>query len=148
MSELIFVSELIDSVSFVIAMWNLEQIYLLNGILKVIQVGYKLTVGCLVFFSPFHLSFIEQLWLRGAASVLLSEGRWFDSPCVHVQVSLSKILNPKLLLMCLLAPSRAATAISVWMYAWITISHFGQMCLLNVLNIKLLTLGLNDSKLE
>ena len=52
-----------------------------------------------------------RLWLRGRASVLLSEGRWFDSPGMHVEVSLGEILNPKLLLMCM-----AATAINVWMY--------------------------------
>ena len=36
----------------------------------------------------------------GRASGLLSEGLWFDSPGLHVKVS----LNPKLLLMCWLAP--------------------------------------------
>ena len=29
------------------------------------------------------------------ASVLLSEGRWFDSPGLHAEGSLDKILNPK-----------------------------------------------------
>ena len=43
---------------------------------------------------------LGQLWLRGGASVLLSEGRWFDFPGLHVKVSLGKILNTKLLLMC------------------------------------------------
>ena len=38
------------------------------------------------------------LWLRGRASILLLEGRWFDSPGLHVKVSLGKILNPELLL--------------------------------------------------
>ena len=36
-------------------------------------------------------------WLRDRATVLLSEGRWFDSPGLQVGVSLGKILNPKLL---------------------------------------------------
>ena len=40
---------------------------------------------------------------------------WFDFPSLHVEVSLSKILNPKLLLMCWLAPCMAATDISVFM---------------------------------
>ena len=54
-----------------------------------------------------------RLWLRGRASVLLFEGRWFDSPGLHVEVSLGKILNPKLLLMCWLAPCMSATTFSV-----------------------------------
>ena len=32
---------------------------------------------------------------RGKASVLLLEGCWFDSPGLHVKVSLGKILNSK-----------------------------------------------------
>ena len=44
------------------------------------------------------------LWLRGRASVLLLERRRFDSPGLHVEVPLGKILNPKLLLMCWFAP--------------------------------------------
>ena len=36
-------------------------------------------------------------WLRDRATVLLSEGRWFDSPGLQVGVSLGKILNLKLL---------------------------------------------------
>ena len=36
-----------------------------------------------------------RLWLGGRASVLLSEGHWFDSPGLHVEVSLGKILNHK-----------------------------------------------------
>ena len=54
-----------------------------------------------------------RLWLRGRASILLSEGCWCDSPGLHVQVSLGKILNPKTgtdVLDC-----TAATAIIVWM---------------------------------
>ena len=43
---------------------------------------------------------------------LLSEGCWFDSPW---SARWSKILNPKLLLMCWMAPCMAATTISVWM---------------------------------
>ena len=55
-----------------------------------------------------------QLWLTGRASVLLSEGCWFDSLGLHVEVSLGKILNPKLLLMCWSALCMAA--ITVWTY--------------------------------
>ena len=69
---------------------------------------------------------INLLWLRGRASALLSEGGWFDSPGLHFQVSLAKILNPKLFLMCWSSPHMAATAISVWMYVGITVSRFGQ----------------------
>ena len=54
-----------------------------------------------------------RLWLRGGASVLLSEVHLFDSPGLHFEVSLGKILNPKLLLMCWSASRMAATAISV-----------------------------------
>ena len=49
-----------------------------------------------------------RLWLRGRASILLSESRWFDSPGLHVQVSLGKILKPKLLLVCCSEPFMAA----------------------------------------
>ena len=45
-----------------------------------------------------HVLSCGQLGLRGRASVLLSEGRWIDSLGLHV--SLGKIPNPKLLLMC------------------------------------------------
>ena len=41
----------------------------------------------------------KWLWPRGRASVSLSEGRWFDFPGLHVEVSLGKILNPRPLLM-------------------------------------------------
>ena len=34
------------------------------------------------------------LWLRGRVSVLLLEGHWFNSPGLHVEVPLGKILNP------------------------------------------------------
>ena len=37
---------------------------------------------------------------RGRASALLLEGHWFDSPGLHVGVSLGEILDLKLLLMC------------------------------------------------
>ena len=47
--------------------------------------------------------YLGQLWLRGRASVLLLEDPWFDSPGLHVEVSLGKILNPKLLLMIVIA---------------------------------------------
>ena len=53
------------------------------------------------------------LRLRGRVSLLLSEGWWFDSPGLQVEVSLGKILNPKLLLMCWLTPYMAATTISI-----------------------------------
>ena len=53
------------------------------------------------------------LWLRGRASILLSEGRWLNSPGLHAEVSLGKILNPKLLLKCWSVPCMAATTISV-----------------------------------
>ena len=52
-----------------------------------------------------------QVWLRGRASVL-------NSPILHVEVTLGKILNPRLLLMCWSPPCMAATAISVCMYVW------------------------------
>ena len=68
------------------------------------------------------------LWLKGSASVLLSEGCWSDSPGPHVEVSLGKILNPKLFLMCWLAPCEAAFIISLGMFVWITVSCFGQKC--------------------
>ena len=67
----------------------------------------------------------------GRASVLLS-GYWFNCTGLCVEVSLGKILNPKLLLMCCSAPCMAATAISVWTYVWITISRFGKKRPLNV----------------
>ena len=57
------------------------------------------------------------------------------SPGLHDKVSLCKILNPKLLLMCWSAPCTAATAINVWMYVWITVSQFRQKCLLNALKL-------------
>ena len=44
----------------------------------------------------------EWLWLRGMASVLLLEGCWFDSPGLHVEVSLGKILNPKCKSICVI----------------------------------------------
>ena len=56
--------------------------------------------------------YLEQLWIRDRARVSLSEGRWIDSPGLHVEVSLGKILNPKLVLVCWSAPCMAATTIS------------------------------------
>ena len=50
------------------------------------------------------------LWLGGRASVLSSEGRWFDSPGPHVEVSHRSSC-------CWSAPCMAATTITVWMYA-------------------------------
>ena len=58
-------------------------------------------------------AYLGWLWLRGRASILSSEGRCFNSPCLPVEVSLDKILNSKLLLMCWSEPCMAATAISV-----------------------------------
>ena len=73
-----------------------------------------------------------RLWLRGRVSILLSEGHWFDSPGLHVEVSLGEILNPSL---------QPDVLVSTWhcshrhwcMFVWITVSLFGQKCLLNVL---------------
>lgn len=48
-------------------------------------------------------------WIRGKASVFLSEGHWSESLGLHVKVTLGKILSPKLLLMCWVAPCIAAT---------------------------------------
>ena len=71
---------------------------------------------------------LKELWSRGRTSALLLEGCWFYSPGLHGEVSLGEILNPELLLMCWSAPCMAATVIRVWMYVWITVSHFGQRC--------------------
>ena len=46
------------------------------------------------------------------ATVLLSEGRWFYSPGLHVKVSLGKMLIPKT------APCMAATAMNVCINYW------------------------------
>ena len=51
-------------------------------------------------------------WVLWRAAV----DRSFDSPGLHVKVSLGKILNPKLLLMFWLAACMAATTISVSMF--------------------------------
>ena len=75
--------------------------------------------------SSFTRGQLWQLWLRGRANVLLSEGLWLDYPSLQVEVSLDKILDPKLLPMCWSALCLAATAISVW-----TKKH-----LLNALNV-------------
>ena len=40
-----------------------------------------------------------QLWISGRASVLLAEDRWFDFPGLHFEVSLGRILKPKVLLL-------------------------------------------------
>ena len=58
---------------------------------------------------------LGRLWLRVGASVLSSEGHWLDSHGLHVEVSLGKILKPKLLLMCWSGPCMAPTSISVCM---------------------------------
>ena len=69
-----------------------------------------------------------RLWLRARSSKLLSEGHWFSSPGLHVEVSFCKILNPKLLLMCWLSPCMAATAISVWMYELLEVALDKSIC--------------------
>ena len=73
------------------------------------------------------VNFVVGCGSGGRAIALLSEGCWFNSPCLHTEVSCGMILNPKQLLMCM-----AATAISVW----IAVSRFGQKHLLNALNSK------------
>ena len=86
--------------------------------------------GCFTAAGPGRLVKVEGkmgwLWIREKcrASILFSEGCWFDSPCLHARESLDKVLNPKLLLMCWSALCIAATAISVWMFLWITVSGF------------------------
>ena len=52
---------------------------------------------CVLFFFFF---FSPGCGSGGRASILLLEGHGFDSPGLHVKVSLGKVLNPKLLLMC------------------------------------------------
>ena len=69
-----------------------------------------------------------RLYLRDGAGILLSKGP-------HIEVSLGKMLNPKT------APyvpvgTLAATAISVWMYVWITVSRFAEKLLINALKCK------------
>ena len=59
---------------------------------------------------------------------MIKERAWLS---LHVKVSMGKILNPKLLLMCWSAPCKTATS-SVWMYVWITLSSLGQRHLLNI----------------
>ena len=75
-------------------------------------------------------------WPMFKASVLSTKACWFDSPGLHVEVSLGKILIPKLLLMCWPAPCMAATTISVWVYVWITVSIIGPKHLLSALKCK------------
>ena len=53
------------------------------------------------------INFWSRSWLRGRAGIILLEGSWFDSPGLHVEVSLGKRLSPKLLLMCWSAPCMA-----------------------------------------
>ena len=69
-----------------------------------------------------------RLWLKGRASVLLSEGRWFDSPGLHVKVSLGEILKPQT------APDVLVGTLhsSVYECMWITVSRFGQKLLVNL----------------
>ena len=45
-----------------------------------------------------------RLWLRNRSSVLLMKDHWFHSSGLQDNMSLGKILNPKLLLMCWWAP--------------------------------------------
>ena len=51
------------------------------------------------------VEFITHEWRRSRARGLLPEGCWFDSPGLHDDVSLSEILNHKLVLTCWSAPS-------------------------------------------
>ena len=69
---------------------------------------------------------------RLAASVLLLEGRWFDSPWSACRSVLGQDTESILLLMGWSAPCMAATAVSVW----ITVSWFEQKYLINTLNVR------------
>ena len=97
---------------------------------------------CCIIFSYLK---INDKWYWGScgsefrASAFLSEGCRFNSSVLHVDASLGKILNPKVLLMCWSAPRMPASAISVWMYVWTTASRAGQMRLLNAPKCKLFT---------
>ena len=55
---------------------------------------------------------IGWLWLRGGASIYYQRVTGSIPPCLFVEMSLGKTLNPELLLMCGSAPCMAATAIS------------------------------------
>ena len=72
-------------------------------------------------------------WLSfmSTTSLLLSEGCWFDSPGLHVEESLGKILNPRT------APDVLVGTLHgghhhQCMNVWITVSCFGQKRLLDV----------------
>ena len=95
--------------------------YWLTNILDIHKISSLIIIIFFIIISHVLMSSV-RLWLRGRASVLIPEGCWFDSPGVHVEVSLGKILNSKLLLMCWSAPCMKATTISVW----IAVSRFGQ----------------------
>ena len=69
------------------------------------------------------------------ASLLLSEDFCFDSPGLHVEVSLGKILNSKLLLMCWSSSCMAATTIGVCMYELLQVA-LDKKCLINALNLR------------
>ena len=64
--------------------------------------------------------------------------RWFDSPGMHVEVPLGGILNPKLLLMCLLAPLLAATVMYECQYELLQVA-LDKKHLLNALNVNVNT---------
>ena len=53
---------------------------------------------------------------------------WFDSPGLHVEVSLGKILNPKLLVMCWSAPCMAAATVRVWMNELLWVAFNKSIC--------------------
>ena len=78
--------------------------------------------------NKIHQLSVGRLWLRGR--VLLSEGRWFDSPGLDVKVSLGKVRNPKLLLMCWSAPCMAAATVCLWMFKllWTKVSAKCPQC--------------------
>ena len=66
-------------------------------------------------------------WLRGRASVLFSEGCWFTSPHLHIEVSSGKILIPKLLLMCWSEPCIAAISVRC-MFEFIQVALDKSVC--------------------
>ena len=72
----------------------------------------------------------QRLCLRGEASVLLSEGCWFNSPGLAAEESLGKVLNPE-------AGRHLARhpPPSVCVNIWILVSHSGKNPLLNALNL-------------
>ena len=100
-----------------------------NTILILVYSGSLLVLNYFCKYSNSEIEFlliitiVVRLWLRGRASVLLSEGCWFSSLGLLVQVSLYKIMNPKT------APN---VLVVQCVNVWVTVSCFGQKCLLNV----------------